>query len=152
MNLDLSFYFAVFLRRIHYFIIITAVISAAAIAAAFLLPPSYQATSLLMIESSSIPGPLSAPTVQPAPLEKLQTIENRLMTRANLIDIANRLNVFKDLKRMKPDDVVDAMRKAREQEEGTDALIDISVDRVVKYFILWSSVCTEVRATAVSVP
>lgn len=111
MNLDLSFYFAVFLRRIHYFIIITAVISAAAIAAAFLLPPSYQATSLLMIESSSIPGPLSAPTVQPAPLEKLQTIENRLMTRANLIDIANRLNVFKDLKRMKPDDVVDAMRK-----------------------------------------
>lgn len=112
MNLDLSFYFAVFLRRIHYFIIITAVISAAAIAAAFLLPASYRAASMLMVESSSIPGPLSAPTVQPAPLEKLQTIENRLMTRANLIDIANRLNVFKDIKRMSPDDIVDAMRKS----------------------------------------
>jgi len=36
MNLDFSFYFAVFLRRIHYFILITVVVSAAAIAAAFL--------------------------------------------------------------------------------------------------------------------
>ncbi|HQY43011.1 MAG TPA: GNVR domain-containing protein [Paracoccaceae bacterium] len=110
MNLDLSFYFAVFLRRIHYFVIVTAIVSAAAIAAAFLLPPSYTANSLLMVESSSIPGPLAAPTVQPAPLEKLQTIENRLMTRGNLIDIANRLNVFRDLKRMTPDQIVQAMR------------------------------------------
>lgn len=112
MNLDLSFYFAVFLRRIHYFIIVTAIVSAAAIAAAFLLPPSYEAKSLLMVESSSIPGPLAAPTVQPAPLEKLQTIENRLMTRGNLIDIANRLNVFRDIKRMTPDDIAQAMREA----------------------------------------
>ena len=112
MNLDLSFYFAVFLRRIHYFIIITAIVSAAAIAAAFLLPPSFQANSMLMVESSSIPGPLAAPTVQPAALEKLQTIENRLMTRSNLLDIANRLNVFKDLKRMNPDEIVIAMRDA----------------------------------------
>jgi polysaccharide chain length determinant protein (PEP-CTERM system associated) len=110
MNFDLSFYFAVFLRRIHYFIIITCLITAAAIAAAFLLPAVYSANSLLLVESSSIPGPLAAPTVQPAALEKLQTIENRLMTRTNLLDIAQKLKVFKDIEKMTPDDVVTAMR------------------------------------------
>lgn len=112
MNLDLSYYFAVFLRRLHYFAICASIISGIAIAAAFLLPATYQANALLVMESSSIPGPLAAPTVQAAALEKLQLIENRLMTRANLLDIANRLNVFAEADRMKPDDVVKAMRKS----------------------------------------
>lgn len=47
--------------------------------------------------------------------------------------------------------VADATRKALAKQPGAEALVDISVDRVVKYFILWSQVCTEVRATAVSV-
>ena len=110
MNLDLSFYFAVFLRRLHYFIIITALVTAAAFAAALLLPSVYQAQSLLLVESSQIPGALAAPTVQSAALEKLQTVENRLMTRANLLDIANRLAVFRDIKKMSPDEIVKAMR------------------------------------------
>ena len=41
MNIDFSYYFAVFLRRIHYFILVTALVTAAALAAAFLLPPSF---------------------------------------------------------------------------------------------------------------
>lgn len=110
MNLDLKFYFAVFLRRLHVFIFITALVSAAAIAAAILLPKVYVAQSLLMVESPQIPGPLMAPTVQAAALEKLQTMENRLMTRANLLDVANRLNVFADIKKMTPDQIVQAMR------------------------------------------
>jgi|JI10StandDraft_1071094.scaffolds.fasta_scaffold133608_2 hypothetical protein len=48
--------------------------------------------------------------------------------------------------------IADAMRKALAKRDGTDALVDLSVDRAIKYFILWSQVCTEVRATAVSVP
>lgn len=110
MNLDLSFYFAVFLRRIHYFIIVSVLVSAAAIAAAFLLPPVYSARSVLLVESSQIPGPLAAPTVQPAALEKLQTVENRLMTRANLLEIANKLKVFKAMPKMTPDEIVQSMR------------------------------------------
>jgi polysaccharide chain length determinant protein (PEP-CTERM system associated) len=110
MNLDLSFYVAVFLRRIHYFIIITALVSAAALAAAFLLPPSYDARSVLLVESPVIPNQLAAPTVQTAAMEQLQVIEQRLMTRANLLEIANRLNVFADLDKMAPDDIVMAMR------------------------------------------
>lgn len=112
MNFDLSFYFAIFLRRLHYFVFVTALVSAAAIATALLLPSVYQAQSILLVESSQIPGQLAAPTVQTASLERLQTAQNRLMTRANLLDIATRLNVFKDIKSMSPDDVVKAMRDA----------------------------------------
>ncbi len=110
MNLDLSFYFAVFLRRLHYFIIIFALVTAASLAAAFLLPAVYSASATMLVESSSIPGPLSAPTVQAQALEKLQTIEKKLMTRTNLLDIAQKHKVFKDLDKMSPDDIVQAMR------------------------------------------
>ncbi|MCB2136847.1 MAG: hypothetical protein KDE08_13025 [Rhodobacteraceae bacterium] len=109
MNFDLSFYFAVFLRRLHYFIIIFALVAAASIAAAMLLPAVYQARAVLLVESSQI-------TVggnnnnQAQSLEKLQTIENRLMTRTNLLDIAQKHKVFKDLPKMSPDEVVQAMR------------------------------------------
>lgn len=110
MNLDLKFFVAVFLRRIHYFVIVTALVAAAAIAAALLLPSVYQANSMLLAENSQIPGALQAPTVQAAALAQLQTIQNKLMTRANLLDIANRLKVFRDIKTMAPDDIVKAMR------------------------------------------
>jgi polysaccharide chain length determinant protein (PEP-CTERM system associated) len=110
MNLDFAFYTAVFMRRIHYFIIISALVTAAALAAAFLLPPSYDAKSILLVESSVIPNQLAAPTIQTGALEQLQVIEQRLMTRANLLDIAKRLKVFENLDKMPPDDIVQGMR------------------------------------------
>ncbi len=111
MNLDLSFYLAVFLRRIHYFIIIFALVSAASIAAAFLLPAVYVANSLLIVDSPQIPGQLAAPNVQIAALERLQKLESSLMTRTNLLDIAQRLKVFKEIDNMSPDDIVQTMRQ-----------------------------------------
>lgn len=111
MNFDLKFYVAVFLRRLHIFVIVTALVSAAAIATAVLLPRAYSASALLMVESAEIADPVKNPNAQTADLEKLQTMENRLMTRANLIDIAKRLNVFRDLPKMTPDEIVQAMRE-----------------------------------------
>jgi hypothetical protein len=45
----------------------------------------------------------------------------------------------------------DALDEAQGDRAGADALIDITVEAVSKYFILWSHGCTVVRATAVSV-
>jgi len=45
----------------------------------------------------------------------------------------------------------DAMREALRKESNADALINITVDRVSKYFILRSQTCTEVRAMAVRI-
>ncbi len=46
----------------------------------------------------------------------------------------------------------DAIEEAKGDRDGADALIDITVERKGQYWILWSSDCTIVRATAVSVP
>ena len=43
-----------------------------------------------------------------------------------------------------------ALKKAKRQR-GAQALIEIKVDFSVKYFILWSQACTEVRAIAVTI-
>ncbi len=45
----------------------------------------------------------------------------------------------------------DAIAEAMAERPMTDALVNISVDRVTKLFILWSQTCTEVRATAVKI-
>ncbi len=47
--------------------------------------------------------------------------------------------------------VADAVRSALRKESQADALVNITIDVVSKYFILWSSVCTEIHATAVSI-
>jgi hypothetical protein len=44
------------------------------------------------------------------------------------------------------------MHQALREESDADALINITVERAFKYFILWSQMCTEVHATAVRVP
>jgi len=46
--------------------------------------------------------------------------------------------------------VADAIKRAQAEVPGSNALVNITVDRVTKYFILWSQTCTEVRALAVT--
>ncbi len=108
---DLKYYIAVFFRRFHYFLLVVIVVSAAAVTAAFNLPPSYQASSRLLLQSAQIPDSLAAPTIETAAVEQLQIVEQRLMTRANLLDIARRFRVYPDIDTMTPDEIVTAMRR-----------------------------------------
>jgi len=112
MNLDLRYYLAVFLRRSPIFLLIFAAVSAAALSIAFTLPPSYDSEARLLVESSQIPDELAAPTVNTAAIEQLQIIEQRLMTRANLLSLADRFDVFGPAPDMSPDEIVDRMRAA----------------------------------------
>jgi polysaccharide chain length determinant protein (PEP-CTERM system associated) len=114
MNLDLSFYMAVFMRRFHYFTLVFTLVSAAAIATAFLLPPSYRSESVLLVEGSQIPTTLAETTIQTAAVEQLQIIEQRLLTRANLLDIAKRFNVLENIQDMTADEIVEAMEDRTE--------------------------------------
>ncbi len=108
---DLKYYIAVFFRRFHYFVLVTIVVTAAAVTAAYNLPPTYQASSRLLLQSAQIPDSLAAPTIATAAREQLQIIEQRLMTRANLLDIARRFRVYPDIDTMTPDAIVTAVRR-----------------------------------------
>ena len=107
---DLKYYFSIFLRRLPYFLPVALVIAAVSVIVAVALPPAYVSQMQLIVESSQIPGELAAPTSSTPAQEQLQIVEQRLLTRTNLLDIANRLQVLDNQAGLNPDEVVEAMR------------------------------------------
>ena len=107
---DLKFYLTIFLRRLPWFLIVSTIITAVAVVVAISLPPAYVSQMRLVMEAPQIPDDLAASTVRTPALEQLQIIEQRLMTRANLLDIARRFEVLPNIAQMNPDEIVLAMR------------------------------------------
>ena len=112
MNFDLGFYWALFLRRFPVMTMFVLLFSGLGLVTAFKLPETYSTSARLLFEAPQIPASMVNSTVQTGAGEQLDIIEQRLMTRANMIDLANRFNVFENIREMEPDSVVDAMRSA----------------------------------------
>ena len=111
---NLSFYFSIFRRRFAYFLIVATVLSAISVTVAYTLPPAYVSRMVILVESPQIPEELATSTVRTPAFEQLQIVQQRLLTRANLLDIARRLEVLPDLREMNPDEIVEAMRARTE--------------------------------------
>lgn len=112
--MDLSFYLRVFLRRIHYVLLFLVLGGAAGVALALLLPPSYRAEARLVVESEQIPGDLAESTVQVEVTEQLEIIRQRILTRENLTELADRLDIYDadaGAARMSADQVVGDLRE-----------------------------------------
>ncbi|WP_458722269.1 GumC family protein [Shimia sp. W99] len=112
MNFDLSFYWAIFLRRLPVMALFVLLFSSLGIVAALKLPETYMTSARLLLEASHIPDSMVSSVVQSSAAQQLEVIEQRLMTRANLIDIANRFDVFEDMDAMEPDTVNTKMKEA----------------------------------------
>lgn len=111
MNFDLRFYWALFLRRLPVMMMLALLVSGLGIAYALRLPDTYSTEARLLVEAPKIPETMVFSTVQTEAEEQLQIIEQKLLTRANLIDIARKFQVFPDLANMEPDEIVEAMQK-----------------------------------------
>lgn len=92
--IDFRFYLSLFLRRLHYFLIVLFLGSAVGLTLAWVLPPVFKAEALLVVESPQIPGDMAASTVQTAATEQLQIIQQRILTRDRLIEMANRFRIY----------------------------------------------------------
>lgn len=119
MNSEVRFYLSLFLRRLPLFALVAVTFAALGVAAAMMMPTKYSAEALLLMESPQIPDQLAASTVQTNAREQLEIIEQRLLTRANLIEIADEFNVFPNRAEMFPDDIVDKMRRSTNFEITT---------------------------------
>jgi uncharacterized protein involved in exopolysaccharide biosynthesis len=112
--MDLRFYLSLFLRRLPYFLLFVALGSAVGITVARILPPVYVAEARLVVESEQIPDELAASTVQVQATEQLQIIQQRILTRDRLIEMANRLRIYavagEAARRMAPDEIVADLR------------------------------------------
>lgn len=106
----IKFYASIFMRRLPYFLVITMIVSAVSVVIAMKLPPAYVSNMRLIVEAPQIPNALAASTVTTTAQEQLQIMEQRLLTRPVLLDIASKLDVFPEQDKMSPDQIVDAMR------------------------------------------
>lgn len=92
--MDFGFYFKVFLRRLPYFLVMLILGSTIGVALAVMLPSTYTSTAKLVVESEQIPDELAASTVQTQADEQLQLIQQRILTRDTLLEMANRLGIY----------------------------------------------------------
>lgn len=112
MTMDLGFYFRIFLRRLPYFLVLLVLGTAAGLTLAVILPPVYEAEATLIVESEQIPDKLAASTVQTEATEQLQIIQQRILTRDILLEMANRLDIYagSEFARMPADEKVEDLR------------------------------------------
>ena len=112
MNIDFPFYLRLFLRRLPVMAIFIIGASTLGAISALKLPETWESSARLLLEAPQIPDNMVRSTVQANPIEQLDITQQRLLTRANLIDIAQKHNVFQNIRRMEPDTVVEQMRSA----------------------------------------
>ena len=108
-----AFYWELVQRRWLYFVIPFVIIASGGLAAAKLWPAVYLSEGKILVESQQIPTELVRPTVTSAAQERIQVIEQRTMTRDNLIAIADKFDLFPDKRRfMSVSDVIELMKKS----------------------------------------
>ncbi len=113
---EVRFYLSLVFRRLPYLLLVLVGCTLAGLYMAFSLPPVYKAESQLVVESPQIPGDLASTTVQASTVEILQVIQQRLLTRANLLDLSRRYGVHSAEQGMTPDEIVEDMRERIEIE------------------------------------
>lgn len=119
-----AFYWELIQRRWVYFLLPFVTILAAGAAAAMLWPPTYLSEGRILVQSQQIPSELVRPTVTSAAQERIQVIQQRTMTRDNLIAIADKFKLFPDKRTlMSPTELVAEVKK-----QTKIAPVDLQID------------------------
>lgn len=111
MNFDIGFYWRLFLQRLPVMAGLFLLCGSIGLTLAVKLPTIYESRALLMVVEPEIPNELASSTVRTTPAQEIRVIQQQLMTRANLIDIANAFPVFTGTRALSPDDVVKEMNR-----------------------------------------
>ncbi len=95
-GLDPAYYYGIVKKRIFYILIPFVLVFAGGSAAALLWPPTYLSEGKILVESQQIPADLVRPTVTASAKERIQVIQQRVMTRDNLLAIMDKYQMFAD--------------------------------------------------------
>ena len=116
-TVDLRDHLDVLIRRRWAFFLTAAVILAASLAAAMLWPPTYRATATILIEEQAIPKDFVRSAVASSAVQRIQTISQQVMTRANLLRIAEKYDLYREARaENRIEKMIAGMRKRIEVE------------------------------------
>ena len=79
---------------------------------AFMWPPVYRSTSTILIEEQEIPREFVVGTITSFAEQRLQTINQRIMSTTRLLEVINQFKLYSDLRSKVPtEEVIEKMRK-----------------------------------------
>jgi len=93
-SFDIKYYFRAAKRRIFYFFIPFTLVAAVGVTLTIIQKPIYLSEGKLLVESQEIPADLVRPTVTDSAGQRIQVIQQRLLTRENLLSIVNKFGLF----------------------------------------------------------
>jgi polysaccharide chain length determinant protein (PEP-CTERM system associated) len=129
MKDHMRFYWRMALRRLPVMMALVILASSIGVVMALRKAPIYEGNARLLVEAPQISETLAEVTVTTSANEEITIIRERLMTRANLIEIAADFDVFENHSELSPDRIVDLMQKRTtiQSEGGRDQATVISV-------------------------
>ena len=108
-----TYYFGLLKRRWPYFLIPFLSVLLIGSAATYFWPATYFSEGKILVQSQQIPTELVRPTVTSAAQERIQVIEQRTMTRDNLLAIVDKYKLFPERRAlMSPTQLVELMKKS----------------------------------------
>src|SRR5215472_17621646 len=111
-GLNLARLFGILRKRILYLIVPFVLVFIGGSALTAIQRPIYRAEGKILIESQEIPADLVRPTVSSAASERIQIIQQRIMTRENLLAIVNKYGLFPSQQKwMSASQLLDLMRE-----------------------------------------
>lgn len=122
---DLRDYIDAFRRRRTTILLVVLSMFAVSVIVALLWPPTYRSTATILIEEQEIPPDLIRSTITTYATQRIETIKQRVMTRANLMQIIEKYNLYVDERRRKTtEEVQESMRKDIKVETLSADVVD----------------------------
>lgn len=109
---DISEIISAFKRRAWVLVLCIVLLTPIGLLVALLLPPIYTSGAKILVQSQQIPSDLIRSTVQVSSAERLGLIRQRLTTRRKLLDLADRMELYKDRPRMSVSEKVQTLRRS----------------------------------------
>ena len=113
MNLyeDFRFYMLMARRRLVFFLAPLIAIGIGGTAVVFYLPAIYTSSAKILVETQQIPDTFVKSTVTALATERLLGIQQRVLTRDNMLEIADKFSLFKDLHGYSRTDIYELMKQ-----------------------------------------
>ena len=112
-------YFAIAKRRLLYLFVPFVVILVLGSLVVAIQRPLYQAAGKVLVETQDIPADLVRPTITDTANQRIQVIQQRIMTRDNLLEIVKKFGLFPSQQRwMSSSQLLDLMRERTKLKLG----------------------------------
>jgi uncharacterized protein involved in exopolysaccharide biosynthesis len=122
---DVRDYIDAFRRRRTLVLVSFTVVFALSLLTALLWPPTYRSTATILIEEQAIPAELVRSTITTYAWQRIQTISQRVMSRANLLEIVGKYKLYENKRaRETNEEIVERIRADIKLEPVSAEVID----------------------------